>query len=150
VSYSDLRPRPGQRISSAWGNKLIDILEDHLSKISSLALVQVAKDDSLASAGTAEVEVKSARFYKSSDLPISKLFVVVSLWTTAGTAYANFYVDDETSPRLTLTTASTTEAFLSGSIDVSGLADGQHKLSLRIYSTAGTAYTKYFEVVGRL
>ncbi len=107
----------------------------------------IAWDDTPKSAGTVETEVKHARFAKTSQVPVSTIFVIVSLWVTAGTGYARFYVNNETTPRLSLSTTSTYETVLTGSIGAADLGFGIHTIRLRIYSTSGDVYTQYLEII---
>ncbi|RLE36948.1 hypothetical protein DRJ17_07565, partial [Candidatus Woesearchaeota archaeon] len=111
--------------------------------------VPIIWDDTLVSAGTSETEVKYARFAKHSTYePISRLIVLASLWTTSGTAYLKVYINDEASPRLTLSTTSTSETLVAGEVDISDLGDGIHTIHVKIYSDSGTAYNKLLEVWG--
>jgi len=111
--------------------------------------VPIIWDDTLVSAGTSETEVKYARFAKHSTYePISRLIVLASLWTTSGTAYLKVYINDEASPRLTLSTTSTGETLVAGEVDISDLGDGIHTIHVKIYSDSGTAYNKLLEVWG--
>ena len=58
--------------------------------------------------GTTETEVKNFRFAKNSAVRAwSKLYVLASLWVSGGTGHLKIYVDGETSPRLDLSTTST-------------------------------------------
>ncbi len=109
----------------------------------------IAWDDTLWSAGTVETEVKHARFAKTSQAPVSTILVIVSLWvdTPGATGHARFYVNNEITPRLSLSTTSTFETVLTGSFSVADLGFGIHAIGLRIYSTSGNVYTQYLEII---
>jgi hypothetical protein len=78
----------------------------------------------------------------------NKLVVYAEAYnTTSGqTTYVGVFVDNETSPRLELTYTTTSYTLKSGEITISDLADGIHKIDIRVKVTGGTGYIRLTEV----
>lgn len=114
-------------------------------------LVQLALDDTQTSVtGTTYSEVKTFRFAKvSSYSDIETIIVIASLWTTAS-GYARLKVYIDSTEYLALGTAETSEHVVTGVIDVSGLSDGLHDVSIMLANDVSgkTTYHKYLNVLG--
>jgi len=158
--YIDLSPLTGDPALSAgrvWfrsdlgglryspdGSKIFDVRSD--------TLIPLVFDDTQKSVvGTTETEVKYFRFSKTGSIRRDKLIVIASLWVSGGTGSLKIYIDDESSPRLTLQTTSTTETIVSGEIDISDLANGIHTIHIKLVNnTAGqTTYNELIEVYAK-
>lgn len=117
-----------------------------------LPMVFLGADDTQKSVtGTSETEVKYFRFNQPSINPFNIIKVNLSLWVNGGTGSAKIYIDNEASPRLTLSTTSTSENILSGEFSIGDLSAGIHTLRVKIVNnTAGrTTYTELLEVYAR-
>ena len=102
--------------------------------------------------GTTEAEVKNFRFsIHSAREKWSVMIVFATLWVTGGTGTLRVYVDAETTPRLSLSTTSTSETLVWGQMSIGDLADGVHTARIRLVnSTAGqTTYTELLEVYAK-
>lgn len=113
---------------------------------------QIALDDtSVSVATTYSTQRKYFRFVKSSFMTLRMLHIELSGYVnnSAGTGYYEIYIDSESSPRLTLSTNSTTETVLSGNIDISDLTNGIHTLTLKMRSNSSsyTATNKIFQAI---
>lgn len=119
-----------------------------VKEVGAAVLVPLVWDDTRVSAGTSETEVKNFRFAYGDPVAFETVYVRVSLWvdTSGATGYAKVYLDSESSARLTLSTTSTSEALVSGSFSVSGLAAGIHTMRLKIYASSGNVYSELWEV----
>ena len=115
-------------------------------------MIIIAFDDTRKSVkGTTETEVKYFRFSISNTWAKWKqLIVVVSIWVDGGTGTVKIYIDDETSPRLSFSSASTTEEIKKGTINVGDLAEGIHTLRVKLVNSGDyTTYTELLEVYAR-
>jgi len=115
-------------------------------------MVFIGADDTRCSVtGTTESEVKYMRFSQPSLNAYNIMRVNVSLWVTGGTGSLKVYLDAETTPRLTLSTTSTSEVYLSGEFNIGDLTAGIHTLRVKIVNnTSGqTTYTELLEVYAR-
>jgi hypothetical protein len=67
---------------------------------------------------------------------------------TTYTAYVALFIDDETTPRIELFTNSTSYSVLRGTADISDLATGLHKFSIRckVSAAGGIAYQRHVEI----
>ncbi|RLG77358.1 MAG: hypothetical protein DRO12_02460 [Thermoprotei archaeon] len=112
-------------------------------------VVPLVFDDTQKSvSGTTETEVKHFRFSKTSSYTNwKKLTVVASLWVDGGTGTLKIYINDETSPRLSLSTTNTSESVVSGEIDISDLGEGVHTLRVKLVNDGSyNTYTELLEV----
>jgi hypothetical protein len=99
------------------------------------------------------IEKKVFNFYK--DVSIDTLnwkdveFIAELKTSTAGsTAYVALFVDNESTPRIELSTASTTYTILRGTCSISDLGTGLHTFSIRVkISGSGTVYQRHVEVL---
>jgi len=111
-----------------------------------LVKVLVASDDTqLNASGTGDTEIKNFRFGKTSYTSYIKFHVIASLWVSGGTGYLKIFVDGESSPRLSLSSASTSEGVVEGDFSISDLANGIHTVHIKL-SNSGT-YTTYNELI---
>jgi len=119
------------------------------SKVMTLGAFLIAVDDTQKSvSGTTETTVKQFRFPVTSFNKTDLWHVIVSAWASGGTGYVKFYFDSETSPRLTLSTTSTSETVLESDIDFRSnpLSSGMHTCYVKI-SNSGS-YTTYTQWLG--
>jgi len=111
--------------------------------------VTLAFDDTQKSvSGTTETEIKYFRFIKDDFTRFTRLIVRATLWVSGGTGYLKLYIDDETSPRLTLSTTSTSETTVHGSADISDLSTGVHTVHIKLVNSESyDTYNKLIEVL---
>jgi hypothetical protein len=99
------------------------------------------------------IEKKVFNFYKDTSIDTlnwQEIELIAELKTsTAGTtAYIGLFVDNETTPRIELSTTSTTYTVLRGTCSISDLATGLHTFSIRIKITGqGTVYQRHIEIL---
>lgn len=106
----------------------------------------VASDDTqLSVSGTTETEIKNFRFGKTAYSPYGRFHVIASLWVSGGTGYLRVFVDSEATPRLTLSTNSTSETLLEGDFSITDLANGIHTVRVKLYNSG--AYNTYSELL---
>jgi hypothetical protein len=110
----------------------------------------IALDDTqLSMSGTTETLLKYFSFAKTSYTPYSNFHIIISAWVSGGTGTYTVYVDNETAPRLTLSTTSTTETILEGDFSISDLANGVHILYLKaVNSGSYNVYNRIWESWG--
>jgi len=139
----------GQLWFDSANNILYERNSDNNAWICKNVIVAVTFDDtSTTKTGTAETEVKYARFIKTVSIPFTTVLVLASLYTNnaSGTAYFKVYVDSEVSERLTLSTTSTTETALEGSFSISDLDAGIHTFKIKIYNS-NASYTTTHKIL---
>ena len=114
--------------------------------------VILAFDDTQVSmSGTTETELKTFRFYKSAYAPFQRLAMLVSLWVSGGTGTLRVYIDAETTPRASYSTASTSEVFATLAFSVADLAYGSHTVRVKcVNSGAYYTYTRYLDAWGEV
>jgi hypothetical protein len=119
----------------------------------SLRSVFVLGDDTeVTETSTSYVEKKVFNFYKNTDVDTLnwqevELVAEIKSSATGVTAYVALFVDAETTPRIELSTTSTTYTVLRGTASVADLATGLHSFSIRCkVAGAGTAYQRHLEV----
>jgi hypothetical protein len=101
---------------------------------------------------TTYIEKKVFNFYKDTNtdtLNWQEVSLVAELKTTSSTApaYVALFIDNETTPRIELSTTSTTYTVLTGSASIADLATGLHSFSIRVkVSGNGTVYQRHLEV----
>jgi len=85
--------------------------------------------------------------YKTCNLV--KLRVLGQIKVTGGTGTISFYIDGETSPRLTWTTTSTSYEIVNGVIEIRDLGEGLHTLYVKAKnSTTETTYLRFYHCIG--
>lgn len=80
----------------------------------------------------------------------NKLRVVASLKVDpSGTAYVKIYVDDEPTERIAMESTATDYELVSGEADISDLASGRHKLTMKAYTSdpGATAWSDYVDIL---
>jgi hypothetical protein len=98
------------------------------------------------------VEKKMFNFYKDTGVDTlnwQEIELVAELRSSAPgvTAYLALFVDGETTPRIELSTTSTTYVVLRGTASIADLGTGLHTFSLRCrVAGAGTAYQRHVEI----
>jgi hypothetical protein len=109
-------------------------------------------DTTVTETSTSYVEKKKFNLYKSTTIDQlnwqnMEVAAELSSSATAVTASIGFFVNAEGTPRLELTTTSTTLTVLTGSFSISDLATGLHTISIRLkVSAAGTATNRHLEI----
>jgi hypothetical protein len=99
------------------------------------------------------IEKKVFNFYKDTSIDTLNWkeieFIAELKTSTAGTtAYVSLFVDNETTPRIELSTTSTTYTILRGTCSISDLTTGLHTFSIRIkISGSGTVYQRHVEIL---
>jgi len=104
--------------------------------------------------GTTETELKQFLFVQDGPMgTINSFYVQATLKSSSSTATASLkiYIDDETTPRLTLSTTSTDYALQTGYFDVSDLTSGIHTIHIKLASDTATetAYNYLLEFYAR-
>jgi hypothetical protein len=101
---------------------------------------------------TTYVEKKVFNFYKDTSIDTlnwQEIELVAELKTTstASPAYIALFIDNEATPRIELSTTSTTYTVLRGTALISDLTTGLHTFSIRIrIAGTGTVYQRHLEV----
>jgi hypothetical protein len=101
---------------------------------------------------TTYVEKKVFNFYKDVSIDTlnwQEIELVAELKTTstASPAYIALFIDNESTPRIELSTTSTTYTILRGTTTISDLATGLHTFSIRVrIAGTGTVYQRHLEV----
>jgi len=112
--------------------------------------ILIAVDDTQKSAsGTSDTTVKQFRFPVTVFNRKDRWWIIVSAWVSGGTGYVKIYFDSEGSPRLTLSTTSSTETVLEGEINFnsSPLSIGMHTCYVKIANSGtSTTYTQWLGV----
>jgi hypothetical protein len=109
-------------------------------------------DTEVTETSTDYVEKKVFNFYKDAGVETmnwQEVELVAELKSSAATvtAYVALFVDAEASPRIELSTTSTTYTILRGTASIADLATGLHTFSIKCKVTgAGTAYQRHLEV----
>jgi len=99
------------------------------------------------------IEKKVFNFYKDTSVDTLNWkeieFIAELKTSTAGTtAYVALFVDSEATPRIELSTTSTTYTILRGTCSISDLTTGLHTFSIRIkISGSGTVYQRHVEIL---
>jgi hypothetical protein len=121
--------------------------------VASLRSTFILGDDTeVSETSTTYVEKKMFNFYKDTavdTLNWQEMEIVAEIRSSApGTiAYLALFVDDEATPRLELSTSSTTYVVLRGTVSIADLGTGLHKFSIRIRAAGGgTAYQRHLEI----
>jgi hypothetical protein len=109
-------------------------------------------DTTVTSTLTTYEEKKKFNFYKNTTIDQMNwqtMEVVAELSSSAPTVTASLgvFVDTEATPRLELTTTSTTLTVLTGNFSIADLSTGLHTISIRLkVSAAGTATNRHLEI----
>lgn len=95
--------------------------------------------------GTAEEEIKILRLIKSTsdegfDPKLLRINTELKTSDVASAANLKIYIDEEATPRISLTSISTVYEIATGSADISDLASGKHSIKVKLAS-AGAAAT---------
>ena len=121
-----------------------------------LSVFILGDDTEVTETSTTYVEKKRFNFYKDTSIDTLNwisIELVAELKSSASTytAYVALFVDNETSPRIELFTNSTSYSVLRGTADISDLATGLHKFSIRckVSTVGGTAYQRHVEIQAR-
>ncbi len=121
--------------------------------VASLRSTFILGDDTeVSETSTSYVEKKMFTFYKDTavdTLDWKEMELVAELRASAPgvTAYIALFVDAETTPRIELSTTSTTYVVLRGVASIADLGAGLHTFSLRVRVVgAGTAYQRHVEI----
>lgn len=116
-----------------------------------LVVLMAADDTDVSMIGTNEVELKNFRFVKSSNINVAKMIFNFSMWVTGGTGTLRIYIDDEASPRCSVSTTSTSEVFFYREIYVSDIQAGVHVVRLKAISSGNyEVHQKLLEAYGVL
>jgi hypothetical protein len=107
-------------------------------------------DTEVTETSTTYVEKKVFNFYKDTTIDTlnwQEIELLAELKTTGGTAYVALFIDNEASPRIELSTDSTTYTVLRGTASIADLATGLHTFSIRVKVVGtGTAYQRHVEI----
>jgi hypothetical protein len=109
-------------------------------------------DTEVSETSTSYVEKKMFNFYKDTSVDTlnwQEIELVAELRSSAPgvTAHLALFVDDETTPRIELSTNSTTYVVLRGAASIADLGTGLHRFSLRCrVAGAGMAYQRHVEI----
>jgi len=113
-------------------------------------LLLVGREDEQSTTGTIEEAIIECGFSKVVGCIVpEKLQIIASLKTSdAWQGSLKFYIDAETTPRLVLNTISTTYVLLNGEFNVDDLAEGRHKLTVKMCSSVetGVVSNDYIEI----
>jgi len=144
-TFLDLTDTPSSYTGQAGKFARVKSTEDGLEFATVTAAAKatlVINEDETSVTGTTESLFpydKSCIFVKDSTIfNVTSLDVILKMKvSTAGyTATIKLYIDDEVTPKVTFTSTSTTYEIKTASIDVSGYADGEHKLVVKGYTNA--------------
>ena len=116
-------------------------------RVSSVVNPLALDDTQVSTTSTSPTELKYARFVKDSnknmDWRTLYVFVEGRVSTSGQTLTVQIFINNEASPRATISITSTSYALYSATIDISDLGNGVHRVGIKAYVSGGTGYIRF-------